>query len=434
MQQAAQAIVEQKPDAIVIFGPHGPLFGDSFTLEAEPVLRGSFAAFGAPEEQLTVACDLDLTAAIIKECVARQLPLAGLTARLKERFRLSAQLDHGVLIPLWFLRAASQSALPPLVIINMAGLPLLEHYALGKAIQQAVQVSGKRVAIIGSGDLSHCLSDKAPGGYHQEAHRFDEAVAELLRSQQVQGLPTLEELAGVAGECGLRPLAVFLGCFDGLAGEHQVLSYEAPWGVGYLVATRQVVAGAGPSYLDKFLAERQEAIEEQRAGESQPVQLARLVVESYVRTGRIPKQLPKLPTELPPRAGAFVTIHKYGQLRGCIGTTEATRPTLAEEIARNAVSAASDDPRFEPIGKEELPHLVYSVDVLGEAELITSEQQLDPRVYGVIVERGMRRGLLLPDLPGIDTAEAQVTLAKRKAGISPRQTVTLYRFRVTRYH
>lgn len=434
MQQAAQAMAELQPDAVIVCGPHGPLFADSFTVEAEPVLRGSFAAFGAKDEQITVVVDLDLTAAILRECEAKELPLAGLTARLKQRFRLTAQLDHGALVPLWFLQAAREGELPPVVLVNMSGLPLLEHYALGAAMQRAVQASGKRVAIIGSGDLSHCLSDEAPGGYHQDAHRFDAAVAELLRSQQVQNLPALEELASVAGECGLRPLAVFLGCFEGLPGQHQVLSYEAPWGVGYLVATRQVEAGRGRSYLDAFLAERQEVVARQRAAESQPVRLARTVVESYVETGQVPNQLPSLPTTMPARAGAFVTIYKHGQLRGCIGTTEATHPTLSEEIAQNAVSAACDDPRFDPIGKDELPYLIYSVDVLGEAEQINSEQELDPKIYGVIVERGDKRGLLLPDLPGIDTAEAQVTLAKRKAGIGSGQEVTLYRFRVTRHH
>lgn len=434
MRQAAQEVAELCPDAVIVCGPHGPLFADAFTVETEPVIQGDFSAFGAKEEQIRVDIDSDLTRAIIKESGAQGLPLVGLTARLKRQFRLTSRLDHGAAIPLWFLRAANAGQLPPVVLVNMSGLPLIEHYALGVAIQRAVQASGKRVVIIGSGDLSHRLSEEAPAGYHPEAQRFDAAVAELLRSQRVQDLPALEELATIAGECGLRPLAVFLGCFEGLAGSYRVLSYEAPWGVGYLVATRQVAAGQGEFYLDTFLAERQAAIERQRAAESPPVQLARKVVESYVETGRLPDQLPSLPASLPARAGAFVTIYKHGQLRGCIGTTEATRPSLKEEIVQNAISAATDDPRFEPISPEELPHLVYSVDVLGEAELIHSEQELDPKIYGVIVERGARRGLLLPDLPGIDTAEDQVTMAKRKAGIGRNEDATLYRFRVTRYH
>jgi len=434
MRQAALEMAELNPDVVVVCGPHGPLFADTFTVETEPVIKGDFSGFGAKEEHITVATDLGLAAAIIKECEAQELPMAGLTGRLKRRFRLTSRLDHGAAIPLWYLRAANKGRLPPVVLVNVSGLPLIEHYALGVAIQRAIRQAGKRAIIIGSGDLSHCLSEDAPAGYHPEAHRFDAAVAELLRSQRVQELPTLEELATVAGECGLRPLAVFLGCFEGLAGSSQVLSYEAPWGVGYLVATRSVAEGQGKSYLQGFLAERQATVERRRAAESPPVQLARQVVESYVTTGRLPSQLPALPSHLPQRAGAFVSIYKHGQLRGCIGTTEATCHSLSQEIAQNAISAAAADPRFEPIGQEELPHLIYSVDVLGEAERVASLKELDPKVYGVIVERGRKRGLLLPDLPGIDTVEAQVTAAKRKAGISPHEDVILYRFRVTRFH
>lgn len=434
MRQAAQTIVQQKPDTVIIFGPHGPLFEDSFTVEVKPTLRGSFASFGVPDEAITIACDLDLTAAISEACQAQELPLAGLTDQLKRRFNLSTQLDHGVLVPLWFLREAMQGELPPVVVINMAGLSLLEHYSLGVTVQKAVQEADKRVAIIGSGDLSHCLSQDAPGGYHADAHRFDAAVAELLRTQQVKQLIELEKLAITAGECGLKPLAVFLGCLEGLAGDYEVLSYEAPWGVGYLVAWREVVPGAGAFYLDDLLAAKQAAVDEQKANESPAVQVARAVVEHYVNTGQVLQELPQLPTALPAQAGVFVTIYKHGQLRGCIGTTEPSCPTLVGEIVQNAISAASDDPRFDAINQAELASLTYSVDVLGEAEPITSEAELDPKIYGVIVERGAKRGLLLPDLPGVDDAESQVTIAKRKAGINPKQAATLFRFRVTRYH
>ena len=133
------------------------------------------------------------------------------------------------------------------------------------------------------------------------------------------------------------------------------------------------------------------------------------------------------------RAGAFVSIHKQGRLRGCIGTIAPTRDSLAEEIIRNAVSAAMHDPRFEPIRPDELPWLEISVDVLGEPEDIASEAELDVKRYGVIVSRGHRRGLLLPDLDGVDTVRQQVDIARQKAGIGPHEKVALQRFRVVRH-
>lgn len=135
------------------------------------------------------------------------------------------------------------------------------------------------------------------------------------------------------------------------------------------------------------------------------------------------------------RAGAFVSLHKNGQLRGCIGTIMATRETLADEIIENAISASTRDPRFSPVTEEELDELEYSVDVLGETEKITSEKELDVRRYGVIVTKGMKRGLLLPNLDGVDTVEEQLRIAKQKAGLSPEEReCELERFEVVRHY
>lgn len=164
------------------------------------------------------------------------------------------------------------------------------------------------------------------------------------------------------------------------------------------------------------------------------VELAREAIERYVRKGErmpVPQELSPL---LASRAGAFVSLHMNGELRGCIGTIEPTQDTLAAEVIQNAISAATQDPRFPPVTERELPLLDISVDVLEPAEEVTSLADLDPKVYGVIVQRGSRRGLLLPDLEGVDTPEQQVSIALRKAWIGPHEPYRLLRFRVTRYH
>lgn len=163
------------------------------------------------------------------------------------------------------------------------------------------------------------------------------------------------------------------------------------------------------------------------------VALARWSIAAYVRTGRRVPVPPDLPPELVSRrAGAFVSLKKGGTLRGCIGTYEPTEENLAQEIIANAVRAASEDPRFPPVTPGELPHLDVSVDVLSPPEPCT-EADLDPKRYGVIVEEGWRRGLLLPDLPGVDTAEEQLRIAKMKAGIAPDAPCRLWRFTVDRH-
>lgn len=162
------------------------------------------------------------------------------------------------------------------------------------------------------------------------------------------------------------------------------------------------------------------------------VELAKETVESYVKQGRVPK--PKdLTPEVRQRAGVFVTIKKHGELRGCIGTIEPVMPNVAEEVIANAISSSTRDPRFPPVKPNELLELEYSVDVLTEPEPVTDIRQLDPKKYGVIVESGRRRGLLLPDLEGVETVEQQISICRQKAGIFPEEPVKLYRFQVKRY-
>lgn len=162
------------------------------------------------------------------------------------------------------------------------------------------------------------------------------------------------------------------------------------------------------------------------------VQLARETVESYVRHRNIFK--PKEYTsEMMERAGVFVSIKKFGELRGCIGTFEPTKQNVAEEIIRNAISSATEDPRFPPVNDTELPNLRYSVDILTKPHPVEDQSELDPKRYGIIVESRGRRGLLLPDLEGVSTVEDQINICRRKAGISPHDPIKLYRFEVKRY-
>lgn len=174
---------------------------------------------------------------------------------------------------------------------------------------------------------------------------------------------------------------------------------------------------------------------ENRESEDSYVRLARASVEHYIRTGTVLRMPSDLPAELTDRrAGVFVSIHEHGMLRGCIGTIQPCTDSVACEIIDNAVSASTRDPRFESIGEDELQSLEISVDVLGDAEEVASMDELDPKRYGVIVTKGMRRGLLLPDLEGVDTVEEQVSIAMRKAGI-PAGTgdIMLERFEVVRH-
>lgn len=164
------------------------------------------------------------------------------------------------------------------------------------------------------------------------------------------------------------------------------------------------------------------------------VKLARDAIEAYVRDRRVIAPPQELTEEMKERAGAFVSIKKHGQLRGCIGTFLPTKTNLAEEVIRNAIAAATEDPRFPPVREDELKDLEVSVDVLSAPEPVNDLSELDPKKYGVIVVKGPRKGLLLPDLEGVDTVEEQLRIAKLKAGILPDEDCEIYRFNVRRYH
>jgi AmmeMemoRadiSam system protein A len=212
---------------------------------------------------------------------------------------------------------------------------------------------------------------------------------------------------------------------------YKQLQSEGPFGVGYLTAG--IKPGAPrESLLQRLQAEQRQEQDKLRQQESPPVKWARMVIENHVRK----KPRPVLPVELEhlrkERAGVFVSLKKHGQLRGCIGTISPAYGNLAEEITNNAVSSASEDPRFLPVEIHELDDLVYSVDILGKPEPATREQ-LDPKRYGVIVSLGGRRGLLLPDLEGVDTVEEQLRIACQKAGIRPDENYVIERFEVIRY-
>jgi len=166
---------------------------------------------------------------------------------------------------------------------------------------------------------------------------------------------------------------------------------------------------------------------------SQQVELAKKTIETYIRERKVFPPPSEVPDEMKGRAGVFVSIKEKGELRGCIGTFAPTRKNIAEEIIANAIAAGTEDPRFPPIEAFELKDLEISVDVLSAPEKVKSTSDLDAKKYGVIIKAGGLRGLLLPDLEGVNTPEDQIAICRRKAGIGENELVELFRFEVKRY-
>ena len=425
---AARRVAEWEPEVLIISSPHAVMYADYFHISPGTGASGSMASFGAPQTQLSVKYDAELRQELIRRAEA-----AGLQAgTLGER---DPSLDHGTFLPLYFLREARSTC--PILRIGLSGFSPLQHYQLGQCIAKAVDKLGRRAVFVASGDLSHKLRDDGPYGYAPEGPVFDRRVTAAMESGDFLQFLTMDPaLCDRAAECGLRSFQIMAGALDGLGVMPELLSYEGVTGVGYGVAVFTVT---GPDENRRFAAQCEEMerirLAERKAAEDPWVRLARLSLETYVRTGKRMEHLPDgLPAGMTTKtAGAFVSLHAHGQLRGCIGTTGPTTASVAWEIVQNAVSAGARDPRFPPVGTGELDQLEYSVDVLGEPEPISSPAQLDVKKYGVIVSCGNRRGLLLPDLDGVDTVEQQIDIARQKGGISTQEKYTLGRFEVVRH-
>lgn len=416
---------------LVIITPHGPVFQELVGINGLPVLEGDLGRFRASSVKFRLDNDLSLVKEIGYQAESLGLASVIMDAELAGRYDLDLKLDHGVTVPLYFLQKAGVDL--PVVHVSMAIASPEKLYMFGVAVRRAAESLGCETALLASGDLSHCLTHDAPGGFHPRGAEFDRQIAGLLSGPDVEGLLNMDQiLVDQAGECGYRTVVMMLGALDGREVKGEVLSYEGPFGVGYLVASYEPgPVNTGRSLLAKMEAKRREELR-RRETESYLVKVARETLENHVR-GLPREEAGETPAEFKRKAGVFVSIKKGGSLRGCIGTVEPVRSDIVEEVKANAISAGLHDPRFRPIGPEELDELEYSVDVLQPAKPVSGLDELDPYKYGVIVRSGRKSGLLLPNLEGIDTAGEQVDIARQKAGIRPGEPVSLERFEVVRY-
>jgi len=424
MAELTERIIAAGAETVVIISPHAPLEASAFISYDGPQLYGDFANFRAASTTIQAEVDEELLSEITRKAAEDQL--------LVLRIRRQA-LDHGTTVPLYFLQRNGWHG--RVIALGYSYLSNEEHVLFGQRIRQAIEKIGRRVAFIASGDLSHRLRRDAPAGYNPDAHLFDEEVVDAIRTRSTSRIVNIDqEMRRMAGECGYRSMLVAIGVAEGADAGCEVISYEAPFGVGYLVAQLLSTPDTAAAELSVPANGHQKPGDDSGEGKTIP-DLARRTIESFVTSGAVISPPRDLTEGLRARAGCFVSIKTLdGELRGCIGTIDPVKDTLAEEIIWNAISAATRDPRFSPVRADELPNLKYSVDILSTPEACTWND-LDPKIFGVIVEDeyGLRRGLLLPNLAGIDTVNKQVEHAAGKAGIARDTPLKLFRFRADRY-
>lgn len=425
-REAARQIASLSPKTVVIITPHSVMYGDYIHISPGEGARGDFASFGTPEVSMYQSYDTEFVSKLCETAWQENVPAGTLGEK-------DSALDHGVLVPLYFLKEYLQDF--KIVRVAISGMSYLTHYKLGQCIAKTAEVLGRDIAVVASGDLSHKLKDYGPYGYAKEGPEFDKQLTDALKDADFIKLLRFEEhFCEAAGECGLRSFITMAGVLDGKEVDTEFISYEGPFGVGYAVCRYTPTSdNVERHFANQYEEVQNEQITSIRSNEDEYVSLARKTLETYVKK-RISPEVPRdLPDDITKRrAGVFVSIKKDGRLRGCMGTIEPCTDSIAEEICANAISAGTGDPRFDPITKDELSKLIYNVDVLGESEDISSIDELDVKRYGVIVSKGARRGLLLPNLEGIDTPQQQVDIALKKAGINGNK-YEMQRFEVVRH-
>ncbi len=446
-RKVAEEVAALKPETIIISSPHSIMYADYFHISPGKRATGDMGQFRASQVKFDVEYDTDLVAEIcaISDSYGQEkdnitsLEVQGFPAgTMGER---DSSLDHGTMIPLYYIREKYTDF--KVVRIGLSGLSLPVHYEMGQIIQQAVERTGVRAVYIASGDLSHKMKKDGPYGFAKEGPEYDDQIMEVCASGEFDRLLDFDEVfCEKAAECGHRSFVMMAGALDGLSVTPHKLSHEATFGVGYGICTFDV---GGPDesrhFLDKWRANKKAILDQKKKDEDPYVRLARYSLENYITMG---KRIRRKDLEdgnwsdledamFNKQAGTFVSIHKDGQLRGCIGTILPTCSCIADEIMQNAISAGTNDPRFPMIKEDELPYLEMSVDVLDAPEPIDSPDQLDVKRYGVIVSHGRKRGLLLPNLDGVDSVEQQIDIARQKGGIREDEDYSLERFEVIRH-
>ncbi len=231
MNELGNEIRKKEIGTIIIISPHGPVQMDAMSINGSEYMQGDFSEFGGGTS-MKVENNIDLAGNIKKTAKAKEIPTEIMGGNIP--------LDHGTMVPLFFLKKHN----PEIKIVSIAFsyLDREKHFEFGEAIYEAVESAEEKIALVASGDLSHRLTIEAPSGYSPKGKEFDELLIELLSKNKVGEIINLDSsLVEEAGECGLRSIIILLGALSSLKYKFEKLSYEGPFGVGYLTGRFEIM-------------------------------------------------------------------------------------------------------------------------------------------------------------------------------------------------
>ncbi|MGI5065960.1 AmmeMemoRadiSam system protein A [Treponema putidum] len=423
LKTISKEVKQIEPETIIIITPHAKMHRGAVTINTAPLIEGTMAQFGCPDLRFSAKNDERIVKEIIKKCKKMGFPYSA----------VDMNLDHGSFVPLYFI--SSEFSNFSLVHINYGIMlsTMLEEF--GSILSDIIEEKKCKSVFIASGDLSHRLLSTGPYGFAPEGPKFDKEFVRIIEKgslSEFADIPPL--LTERAGECGLNSFLILSGLLSCHKHSQELLSYEGPFGVGYGVARFNVESIRQPEDEDLEIVfnKKKKFILPDSQTKDPYINLARRSIIYYLKHNKFlkPKNTEGIQSG---KAGVFVCLKKKGELRGCIGTILPTKGRISEEIIKNAVSAALNDPRFPSVELSEMNEIVCSVDILSKPEEISSIADLDVKRFGVIVSFGHRTGLLLPNLEGIDSVGMQLVIALQKGGISPEEPYRMYRFEVIRH-
>lgn len=424
-------IADMKPERIIVITPHATMFSDAIAISDEERITGDLSQFRCSNIKMDIPIDKEFNIRLGTACHVEGIPSVLVNSELLSRYNVRYELDHGTIVPLYFVNKYYNEY--NIVHITYSMIGDINLYKFGIEIKNVTEKLNRKVVVIASGDLSHKLKEEGPYSYSPYGEKFDRELLGNLEKGDVIGTFKMNKtLINEAGQCGLNSVYILLGVMEGKEIKGDILSYEGTFGVGYGVMKLRR-EGQDKIYLDELIKDKEEQFNKKVTDSNVYVKLARENLKHYYTFGKSIKDTSNLSQELlNQKHGVFVSLKKFDNLRGCIGTIAPTTNSVAEEIIRNSIEAAMHDPRFPEVSEDELDDIDISVDVLMDSELCGKED-LDPKKYGVIVSSGMRRGLLLPDLEGVDTIEEQLKIACDKGDIDFDEDYTIERFEVIRY-
>lgn len=424
-------IADIKPDTIIIITPHGTMFSDAIAISDEEIISGDLSQFRCTNIKMNIPIDRQFNIKLGTACHLEGIPSVLVNSDFLDSYNVNYELDHGTMIPLYFVNKYYNDY--KMVHITYSMIGDINLYKFGMEIKRVAEELNRNAIIIASGDLSHKLKDEGPYSYSPYGEKFDNELLSKLENGDIIGAFNMDKtMIEEASQCGLNSIYILLGSMEGKEIKGELLSYEGTFGVGYGVMKFKKQEKI-KKYLDELIKYKEEKFKKKLNVKNPYVRLARENLDYYFSHGKKITEISGLSQEiLNERHGVFVSLKKFGHLRGCIGTILPTTDSVGEEIIRNSIEAAIHDPRFPAILEDEMKDIDISVDILMDP-VSCKKQDLDPKKYGVIVSLGSRRGLLLPDLEGVDTVEEQLRIACDKANIDFDEDYNIEKFEVVRY-